>query len=150
MTTRAKRETDWQDPIVAEVRAAREALFAAAGYDIEEFCRRARAAQADSGHLVVTRRSRRPSNPEVNTMGVPHRRSSPESVLSLECCWSSFKSASVMLCSVPTESEARLRQAPNMPIKRSVRVPGLACARPAPSRPAAYRRRYAAWIQANP
>jgi len=26
-----KREADWQDPIVAEVRAAREALFAADG-----------------------------------------------------------------------------------------------------------------------
>ena len=44
----------WQDPVVAEVRAAREALFAAAGYDIREFCRRARAAQGDSGHPVVT------------------------------------------------------------------------------------------------
>jgi hypothetical protein len=74
MKARVKRETDWQDPIVAEVRAAREANFAAAGYDIEEFCRRARAAQADSGHLVVTRRSRRPSNPEVGAMGLPHRR----------------------------------------------------------------------------
>ncbi len=68
MTTRAKRETDWQDPIVAEVRAAREALFAAAGYDIQEFCRRARAAQATSGHRVVTRRSRPTPKPEVRTV----------------------------------------------------------------------------------
>ena len=37
MRARVKRDTDWQDPIVAEVRAAREALFAAAGYDIREF-----------------------------------------------------------------------------------------------------------------
>jgi hypothetical protein len=74
MKARVKREIDWQDPVVAEVRAAREALFAAAGYDIREFCRRARAAQADSGHPVVTRRPRRPSNPEVSTMGLPHRR----------------------------------------------------------------------------
>jgi predicted outer membrane protein len=74
MTTRVKRETDWQDPIVAEVRAAREALFAAAGYDIREFCRRARAAQANSGHSVVTRRSRRVSRPEVSTMGSTRRR----------------------------------------------------------------------------
>jgi hypothetical protein len=44
----------WRDPIVAEVRAAREALFAAAGYDIREFCRRVRAEQAASGHPVVT------------------------------------------------------------------------------------------------
>jgi hypothetical protein len=74
MTARAKRETDWQDPIVSEVRAAREALFAAAGYDIREFCRRARAAQATSGHPVVTRRSRRTSTTEVNTMGLARRR----------------------------------------------------------------------------
>ena len=69
-----KREADWQDPIVAEVRAAREALFAAAGHDIREFCRRARAAQATSGHTVVTRRSRRTSSPDVSTMELPHRR----------------------------------------------------------------------------
>ena len=74
MKARVKRETDWQDPIVAEVRAAREALFAAAGYDIREFCRRARAAQADSGHPVVTRRSRRTSRPKVSTMELARRR----------------------------------------------------------------------------
>jgi hypothetical protein len=74
MRARVKRETDWHDPIVAEVRAAREALFAAAGYDIREFCRRARAAQANSGHPVVTRRSRRTSRPEVSTMDLPRRR----------------------------------------------------------------------------
>ena len=34
------------DPIVAEVRAVREALFAEAGYDLDEFVRRVRAAQA--------------------------------------------------------------------------------------------------------
>lgn len=33
-------EQPWQDPIVAEVRRIREALFAEAGYDIHEFCRR--------------------------------------------------------------------------------------------------------------
>ncbi len=44
----------WHDPIVAEVRGAREALFAAAGYDIREFCRRLREEQATSGHQVVT------------------------------------------------------------------------------------------------
>lgn len=74
MRARAKRETDWHDPIVAEVRAAREALFAAAGYDIREFCRRARAAQANSGHPVVTRRSRRTARPEVSTMELPRPR----------------------------------------------------------------------------
>ena len=74
MKARVKREGDWQDPIVAEVRAAREALFAAAGHDIREFCRRARAAQADSGHRVVTRRSRRMSGPGGSTRELPHRR----------------------------------------------------------------------------
>jgi hypothetical protein len=74
MKARLKRETDWHDPIVAEVRAAREALFAAAGNDIREFCRRARAAQATSGRPVVTRRLRRPSKPEVSTMELPRRR----------------------------------------------------------------------------
>lgn len=73
MKARAKHETGWQDPIVAEVRAAREALFAAAGYDIREFVRRARAAQAESGHRVVTRRSRRPSKPESRAVGLSHR-----------------------------------------------------------------------------
>lgn len=43
------------DPIVAEVREAREALFAAAGYDIHEFCRRLAEKQATSGHPVVRR-----------------------------------------------------------------------------------------------
>lgn len=42
-----------QDPIVAEVRQAREALFAEAGYDIHEFCRRLSEKQAASGHPVV-------------------------------------------------------------------------------------------------
>jgi len=47
----------WHDPIVAEVRQAREALFAEANYDILEFCRRLSARQATSGHPVVKRGS---------------------------------------------------------------------------------------------
>ena len=47
----------WHDPIVAEVRQAREALFAEANYDIHEFCRRLSARQAGSGHSVVKRGS---------------------------------------------------------------------------------------------
>ena len=43
----------WSDPIVAEVRATRAALWAAAGGDIREFCRRAREEQAGSDHPVV-------------------------------------------------------------------------------------------------
>ena len=45
----------WRDPIVEEVRRAREALFAAAGYDIREYCRRLRQQQPTSGHPIVTR-----------------------------------------------------------------------------------------------
>ena len=47
----------WRDPIVAEVRKAREALFAEANYDIQEFCRRLAARQVDSGHVLVKRGS---------------------------------------------------------------------------------------------
>jgi hypothetical protein len=47
----------WHDPIVAEVRQAREALFAEANYDIHEFCRRLSDRQATSGHSVVKRGS---------------------------------------------------------------------------------------------
>lgn len=42
----------WRDPLVAEVRRIREDLFAAAGHDIHEFCRRLREKQARSGHRV--------------------------------------------------------------------------------------------------
>ena len=47
----------WQDPIVAEVRQVREALFAEANCDIHEFCRRLAARQTGSGHPVVKRGS---------------------------------------------------------------------------------------------
>ena len=43
----------WRDPIVEEVRAVREALFAEAGYDIHEFCRRLQEAQENSDHPIV-------------------------------------------------------------------------------------------------
>ena len=46
------------DPIVAEVRAIRDAQFAAAGYDLAEYARRLRAAQAASGHPVIVGRPR--------------------------------------------------------------------------------------------
>ena len=52
----------WRDPIVAEVRRVRERLFAAAGHDIHEFCRRLRDKQAQSGHEVVTRARRAESD----------------------------------------------------------------------------------------
>jgi hypothetical protein len=57
----------WEDPIVAEVRQARERLFAAAGYDLEEFCRRLNEQHTPAGSRARpsgtpkgrTRRSRR-------------------------------------------------------------------------------------------
>jgi hypothetical protein len=60
----------WSDPIVAEVRATRAALWTAAGGDIREFCRRAREEQAGSGHPVVAL----PATPErrVQRGDVPH------------------------------------------------------------------------------
>ena len=45
------------DPIIAELRATRAALLAAAGGDLAEYARRLRAAQAESarsGHPVVS------------------------------------------------------------------------------------------------
>jgi hypothetical protein len=54
----------WRDPIVAEVRRVREALFSAAGYDIREYCRRLRQEQRTSGHEVVTRARRSAGTPE--------------------------------------------------------------------------------------
>lgn len=53
----------WQDPIVAEVRAVRSALFAASGNDIREFCRRLREEQPVSGHVIVTRVSQSGQEP---------------------------------------------------------------------------------------
>ena len=50
----------WEDPIVREVRAAREALFADAGYDLNEFCRRLSEQQTTAGARLVARPPRRP------------------------------------------------------------------------------------------
>ena len=46
--------TPADDPIVAEVRAVREGLFAAVGYDLDTFVRQVRERQARSSHVVVT------------------------------------------------------------------------------------------------
>ena len=54
MTNEKDLETPWEDLIVAEVRAARAALWAAAGYDLERLAERLREEQALSGHPVVT------------------------------------------------------------------------------------------------
>jgi hypothetical protein len=48
------REAPWEDAIVAEVRAVRVALLAAAGYDLDRLAERLRQEQVSSGHSVVT------------------------------------------------------------------------------------------------
>lgn len=54
----------WEDPIVAEVRKVRGELFAAAGYDLDEFCRQLRERQQNEGRPAVTRPPRRPQPQE--------------------------------------------------------------------------------------
>ena len=49
----------WVDPIVAEVRTAREALLADAGYDLHVLCERLREKQAAAGRKVVRREPQR-------------------------------------------------------------------------------------------
>lgn len=53
-------EQPWTDEIVAEVRSAREELFAACGYDLKKFAERLRAAQEASGRAAVTYPKRKP------------------------------------------------------------------------------------------
>ncbi len=53
----------WQHPIVAEVREVREALFAAAGHDVHEFCRGLREREAASGHRVIQAPEQTPAQP---------------------------------------------------------------------------------------
>jgi len=53
-------EAAWMDPVVAEVRAVRERLFAEAGYSLERLGEMLRETQATSGHEVITLSPRRP------------------------------------------------------------------------------------------
>ena len=64
-TKRRKDKATWKDPIVAEVRKVREALYAESGYDLHELSRRLREEQALSGRHVVTRSPRRSKRPAV-------------------------------------------------------------------------------------
>ena len=57
----------WEDPIVAEVRKAREELFAAAGYDLDEFCRQLRERQQEQGRRVVSLSPRRVQHHETGS-----------------------------------------------------------------------------------
>ena len=51
----------WRDPIVAEVRAAREALLAEADYDLHTLCERLRHRQLVEGRTEVSRAPRPPA-----------------------------------------------------------------------------------------
>lgn len=62
------------DPIVAEVRAVRTALFAAAGNDIHEFCRRARERQESSGHTIAVGVAGSPDRPAAVERSSPSSR----------------------------------------------------------------------------
>lgn len=53
----------WTDEIVAEVRSARERLFAECDYDLKKLSERLRAAQEASGRAVVTYQRRIPQGP---------------------------------------------------------------------------------------
>lgn len=56
-------EHPWTDEIVAEVRSAREQLFAACGYDLKKLAERLREAQEASGRAIVTYPRRKPAKP---------------------------------------------------------------------------------------
>ena len=64
----------WEDPIVAEVRKAREKLFAAAGYDLDEFCRRLNDQQEREGRRAVARPQRKSKRGAVEGVLRPNKR----------------------------------------------------------------------------
>ena len=49
----------WVDPVVAEVRAAREALLVEVDYDLHKLCEMLRAHQTQAGRRVTSRGPRR-------------------------------------------------------------------------------------------
>lgn len=51
----------WQDPIVEEVRSARDELFAASEYDLEALATRLRETEARHGRTSVSFAKRKPS-----------------------------------------------------------------------------------------
>lgn len=55
------RTEPWEDPIVAEIRAARLSLLASVGYDLEKLGEQLREKQTHSGHEIVTLPSRKPT-----------------------------------------------------------------------------------------
>ena len=74
-----KEHERWEDPIVAEVRRAREELFAAAGCDLDLFCRQLRERQEKEGRQAVTRPPRRPQGEATGSTSAvrPNKRMHP-------------------------------------------------------------------------
>ena len=58
-----REEKPWTDEVVAEVRAAREQLFAQCDYDLNKLAERLRVKQEASGRAVVTYQRRKPPRP---------------------------------------------------------------------------------------
>lgn len=56
-------QAPWVDPIVAEVRAARERIVAAVGGDLHALCEQLRAREASAGRIPV-RHAPHPPRPE--------------------------------------------------------------------------------------
>lgn len=54
-------ESTWKDPIVEEVRAAREELFAACEYDLDKLVARLREGEPQHGRATVSYSKRAPS-----------------------------------------------------------------------------------------
>lgn len=62
---RREKDRPWQDPIVAEVRAARQQLLAKVGYDLHALCELLRSQQAAEGRKSVRRTPRPVQSPRV-------------------------------------------------------------------------------------
>jgi hypothetical protein len=63
----------WEDPIVTEVRKAREKLFAAAGYDLDELCKQLNEQQQREGRGTVTRPLHMPKRRRAKAVPKPNK-----------------------------------------------------------------------------
>ena len=73
MTKPASEAERWEDPIVADVRKAREKLFAAAGCDLEEYCRRLNERQEREGRRTVAGSLRTPKRGGTRAIPTPNK-----------------------------------------------------------------------------
>lgn len=74
MTRPIPKDERWEDPIVAEVRKAREKIFAAAGFDLDELARQLNERQQKEGRGVVTRAARRAASGTTTSAAKPNKR----------------------------------------------------------------------------